>query len=421
MQRGSGFLRKLHFFLLCLVCAFPLLPFKLIPLIITLWCVSTLFCWRIPPLSDRKNYIMLLLFILPFLMHAACLLASPSDPEIQFLTERKMGLFFIPLCIFFIRNEITSQRLHILFHVFIFSLLLEMIRSNIVILQYHSDIFSLVNNEFSYAYRTLLEQITAIHPTYFGMLLFFAAFLDFHMMMQELGTGKRRWLLLRITVLGLLILSAVLTGGRSPLAAFMAASFLYLIFEWGFGKKMLVSTLILASVTFAALYFTPTLKNRVQEISDFSGEAPVDNEQNTLNIRTGIYSCSWELVRQNWLTGTGPSNVQRSLNQCYSKLNSNVFSQRHYNTHNELLNHWISFGIAGLLALLAVFFIPGYFAVKEKNIIYLCFLLFFFICCMTENLLSRQMGVVFYALFNALLAFAGKPAIPLKEQEPVHK
>jgi hypothetical protein len=49
--------------------------------------------------------------------------------------------------------------------------------------------------------------------------------------------------------------------------------------------------------------------------------------------------------------------------------------------------------------------LPFMLAWKEKNILYCIFLIQFSVSCMTESVLERQSGVVYFAIFNSFFLF----------------
>ena len=66
--------------------------------------------------------------------------------------------------------------------------------------------------------------------------------------------------------------------------------------------------------------------------------------------------------------------------------------------------------------LLVVFVHPTNKALREKNYLYLSFLILIALSAIPENLLASQKGVVFYAMFNSLL-YLGKKKDNINEQK----
>jgi O-antigen ligase len=65
----------------------------------------------------------------------------------------------------------------------------------------------------------------------------------------------------------------------------------------------------------------------------------------------------------------------------------------------------VGLGIPGLALLLLTIVISLIHAIRSRKVIYIVFLVVFVVSCLTESMLERQSGVVFYSFFNALFAF----------------
>jgi len=92
-----------------------------------------------------------------------------------------------------------------------------------------------------------------------------------------------------------------------------------------------------------------------------------------------------------------------------------------YNTHNEFLNQWICFGMAGILYFLIIFFVHLKRSIargisRKTDHIYLLCTLMIMISCLTENVLSRQQGILFAALFLNLLYVEKQEASGIVQQ-----
>ena len=77
-----------------------------------------------------------------------------------------------------------------------------------------------------------------------------------------------------------------------------------------------------------------------------------------------------------------------------------------YNSHNQYFQVMLSAGILALVFLLLSILIPLYVAFKQKNYLWFSNTALIAICFLTENIIGRHDGVIFYGLFNAILAFS---------------
>ncbi|NNF02682.1 MAG: O-antigen ligase family protein [Bacteroidia bacterium] len=253
---------------------------------------------------------------------------------------------------------------------------------------------------FYYRFRTAMEVISGLHPSYFSLLLLFSClfFIDY-----IIKNAWRKSSYLLILMLIVMLVQAAFLASRIPLAAFAISLIIMLLLSFKNYKVSLISTVLLFVIGFAALMFVPSISERVNEITDTKWVAPEGDNFNATNIRVGIYQCSTELLKENWLFGLGYGDIQENLNKCYEKFGTDAYIITPYNTHNIYLNAWLGSGILGLIALLAMLLIPLIKAVRERHAIYAAFIVFFLICGLTENILNRQIGVVFYCYINLLL------------------
>src|SRR5690606_28254012 len=121
----------------------------------------------------------------------------------------------------------------------------------------------------------------------------------------------------------------------------------------------------------------------------------------------GVWYCSINLIKNHPLTGVGADKVQQKLNECYTQFDYESyedFSRDVYSTNNLYFDHMLKFGVFGLIAFCLVLF---YF-VPNNTLLYQIFIITVFLSFLTENLLDRQIGVVFVSLFNTILVISTK-------------
>ena len=75
------------------------------------------------------------------------------------------------------------------------------------------------------------------------------------------------------------------------------------------------------------------------------------------------------------------------------------------NAHNMFIETLISVGVVGVLLLLAYFVLPIVLWIRQKrfDILFFTFLMMIFFNAMFESIFERQLGIIFFCFFNALL------------------
>ncbi len=120
---------------------------------------------------------------------------------------------------------------------------------------------------------------------------------------------------------------------------------------------------------------------------------------NSVNLRLLEWRASAAAIRTNGLIGVGTGDAQTKLNEYYAGY-ANQAKTLNYNAHNQYLQTTIELGIPGLLLLLNCIFLP--FARIQRSTLYTSFIILFSLMCLTESMLARQKGIVFFTLFQSL-------------------
>lgn len=394
--------------LLVLLATFPIWPLKLTPFLILAWLLSLIPSFFYAYKQNIRGTGILLLFTVPYLLCLAGLLYDKEPDALHFILEKKMSLLFIPIAVFFSGFKLQPAFYKRVRIAFTGSVTLIVIWVNIAIFFFTRQMKEDHPGFFTYLYRKHFEEYSGIHPTYMGLFIFFAIMMTLDSILQNPQPEIRKTLFTYL-LLSILLIAGIMLGARGPLIIFILALIIYFFVRFGFSRKL---TYFLFGMTFlvsTVTLVTPSIKSRLVEFSNLQWRPPGYQEQNTANIRIGIIECSLHLLKENWLMGVGPGSLQKELNACYSKFPTDIYDSKNYNTHNEFMNSWLSLGLPGFLLFTGGLIISIILAVRRKQRNYLSFLILFYGCCLTENLLSRQMGIVFFALFNTIWALGGYP------------
>ncbi len=333
--------------------------------------------------SFKIDYKLLLIFSLPLIVNIISL-AWDNDYQgsINMFTKSLSFIIFYLVFIVF-RPFNTVLEIFDFIKLYIIS---SAIFSVIIIL------YLLINIELDY--REALDTIPLIneHPIYVNLITGLALiFISFNYFSRHI----RILLLIPLTVL------FFIANSRGVIAALLISLLIRLIYYVKNPFKVSLYFSLLLAIFATILFLTP-LKKRYLEFSEtFKYVLPVNDSFNSMNIRIAIYSCSLDLFKEKPLLGYGIGGIQNALNDCYGQFNTNAFNNKNFNTHNQYLNYLLSYGIIGCLAILFYFF----FFFKLSAIVkdeYFSFLIFFFVTFLTENILSRNTGVVLFSMFNSI-------------------
>lgn len=134
-----------------------------------------------------------------------------------------------------------------------------------------------------------------------------------------------------------------------------------------------------------------------------SGENPSGH---SVFQRLEYYKAAYFILQGNFIFGVGQGNVKQAYNNAYSHTSPNLDEKVQHAVHNQFLSYWIAAGIIALAMFLLYFFFMWKQA--RKNIIALAFVLLAFLSCLTEDTLTTQPGVAFFAFFSTFFFFLPK-------------
>lgn len=236
--------------------------------------------------------------------------------------------------------------------------------------------------------------IFKIHPAYFSTYLIFGIT---HSLLNFIKKNNNiEFIFIIPFVIATLLL---LTKLNIILLFIVLLYFLLFKFNFNYTQKILLM-LVFFSTSTILFFYIPGLKERFYELANSFNKPPVGLSFDSTNIRKCIFDCSLKLLQDNYLTGTGFSNIQNSLNNCYKEnYQSNFYFSHNYLTHNYFLYVFISSGILGFSALLYFFLKMLTFSIKENKFLLNIFLTNTLLMCLIEDYFYRHYGVFFFLLF----------------------
>jgi len=182
-------------------------------------------------------------------------------------------------------------------------------------------------------------------------------------------------------------------------------------------RKSLIMILIgMAGLPILIFHFVPIVKERMVDMTfglkntyqyaKYGDKGKDNNYYGGLTPRFQIWKCAVQVGNHDYLFGSGFGTDQKRLNECYVKSGLETFADEDYQTHNQYFNHYARGGFSGLLVLFVFYFFSLYKALKKRHAIHICLTLIIILVSMTENILNRHMGIVFFTFFNSLFFFS---------------
>lgn len=316
----------------------------------------------------------------------------------------------------------VSIKLHVVFLVFLSSsflryvfLLVQYIDWELVyILDYWKEVLLQFNQ------ISLLE---ALHPSYFALFLGFCVLISYNFLIVAKSLKRRIFWFTLLTVFLLMVISL---GAKMPLFACIISlliGVLTMIVRMNSGKvKYLVVTITGFLIILFVLLKTPN--GVLQDVDNyyryFKGEKldmNIEYENYGTNYsfetwsrtnRIFIWKSTVKLIKKNIIAGVGTGDMKYELNNQYINDGQNYLADQNTNTHNQFLDFLVKFGLLGFVAIVIAFFCYYKSAWSRGNNLYFLFLVFIMFCMLTENILNRQLGIVFFFFFNSIFYFSIK-------------
>ena len=122
--------------------------------------------------------------------------------------------------------------------------------------------------------------------------------------------------------------------------------------------------------------------------------------------RIQYYTAARFIIQQNLLWGVGQGNVKSAYYNAYHQTSTILDEKVQHAVHNQFLSYWIAAGLAAIISFLLYF----YFMWKQAryNEIALSFVILALLSCLTEDSLTTQPGVGFFAFFSTFFFFLPK-------------
>lgn len=250
-----------------------------------------------------------------------------------------------------------------------------------------------------------------IHPTYFSLYLAFCVIvLFFRLFSPDVSRKEKIWIRVIIFYFTVFIVSL---SSRIVILSLLVL-YVFMLGESLIGKRPKTISWSLFALIFI-LAFTLFLNpiSRYRNIKEIASSSYNIQPNSVYTTSTEIRASLWWLGVQSlskinpvWGTGTGDvDDTMQSISEEYDV--KNVLGS--YDPHNEFLYILLGNGVISLIVFISFLAIPFRSAWMKKDYLLMAFIFLFVSLCLTETILERQKGIVFFALVFPLLALQQKP------------
>jgi len=331
-----------------------------------------------------------------------------------YVLEKKLGLIVLPFILFINHDLLSKQFVSKLLTFFAFGCLFFGLSLNIYLIiriisytsshQWTGTLYDFISQEnFTDIYRSELTRVSLTHTTYLGIYFSLSAVFIYHNLLSKFKKGTKSFIFI-IAIL-LLTIFTITTGARTPFLALLLAFLLLtiLLIKSKALKFTFISSIIVVAMGLVIL--VPQIRSRMTEVYKTTYSLESLKEHNSSNVRYAILYSVRNILKENWLFGLGTGDTQSALNKEYEKIGAPILIEKKYNSHNEFLDNWMSTGVIGISSLLFLLISCLNYSISNKDYLFFSFLLMMIIFFITENVLSRQDGLVTFAFFTPLFRF----------------
>jgi O-antigen ligase len=387
---------KINFFLLVLL-AFAL-PFN--GVFVTLPVAIIVLNWLVSGIAARNLRFfpgsrLAWLFILFYLLHLAGLLYTSEAEAGLFDVQVKLSLALFPLVLFTMPSLSAMQMRAVLL-----GLALGCTVAGLTCLL-RAYLNYLPAKETYHFYYTYLSWF--MHPGYFSMYVSLAI-VGLLWIVWKKPQGRKLqafyigWLIfLAVLVVLLASKTSIIFIGVLLIVVFVNMIFIRRRYLWG---AIAVISLLAGVYLISIVAPTPFTRIRIGIESVFNPGA----DKGGAEVRVLIAKAAISVISGDPLIGVGTGDVKSNLLVKYEEMDIKDASSLKLNAHNQFLQTAVGLGIVGLAILLLCLLIPLVKSMKEGYWLYSGFLALVILNFLTESMLERQAGVIFYAFFNSFFA-----------------
>ncbi|WP_171032356.1 O-antigen ligase family protein [Polaribacter aestuariivivens] len=317
-----------------------------------------------------------------------------NNLDVAFLKIQTMlSLIVFPLIFSLLNNEAKKRLIKFKINYFWIYIISVVVYNTIPFLWFYSGIPNYSFLGMSYHLKNFIMNNIGkygIHPIYMSMHCCIAVIFSIKVFLFI----KKKYKKILLLILNLIIFFFLLIYARKgPIIALIITLIFFSYLEY---RKYFKYNLILIFGLITLFSLIPTTRNRFLELSKMS-TTTVDGSSSS-NIRYTIYNNSIELIKNAPFLGYGIGDYQEELNKSYQK-NAPILLEKKYNSHNQYLGFLLIGGVLLLVSFLSFYGKKIILAYKTNNTLLISILIFYGVTMLFENILERENGVIFFALF----------------------
>jgi len=254
-------------------------------------------------------------------------------------------------------------------------------------------------------YSSNMTAFMHITPAYLSMYFVFMNVFLLHSILNH----KMRLLhsIINLVLIALFTLMILLLSVRTEMLALLVAFVLQVMRHFLSQNKLwqgIAAALLIGIVLIGISWILPFSRARIVETEQQWNKAYSNDNPTSITERKVIWQTAAELIMHRPLIGVGTGDVQDDLYDAYRANNLKWPLEDKLNAHNQFLQTSLALGVIGFVALVLLFGCGLKLSIAALHDVYFLFLLTFILSSITESMFETESGVVFFGLFNSLMA-----------------
>lgn len=181
------------------------------------------------------------------------------------------------------------------------------------------------------------------------------------------------------------------------------------------GKIILILCVSMVILFLVLLKVAPQSFNRFNSLSSVSLQNVDKTSSESTAVRILIWKESLELIKNNFVFGTGVGDANDNLYLAYEQNGLTGALEHKFNAHNQFLQTFIGMGLIGFAVLLAMTLVTLINAILKKHFLLFIFSLIIILNFMVESMLQTSAGVLFFAFFSCFFEKVNEEGLLKKE------
>lgn len=358
--------------------------------------------------SNYKKIVFIAQLLLFFLIVSELLYADDNSNVIKNVIQ-KLSIFIFPL-LFSLNGKLFKIKENLFLKLFVFSNVLASLLC-LFFAFYNSLSFvdgHIIFNTIAYGQHSYFRGVDFslfIHRGYYSMFLVFSVAIVFYLYEIKAWFKKSKYkVFFYLLVLFFSIIIFLLESRAGIISLFLLISCFVIYKIFSLKNKIYKMTTIIFIIFLA---FTVLQNDRIHSTLKKVTSINTTVGSNS-DVRLVLWSAAIDIIESDFFTGVGIENFKKVFSSKYEKYNNKEIQSAmgmNYNVHNQFLEIWVIYGLSGFIIFSLIFFLPLIIAIKEKQYLFIAFLLIVLFNFLLESIIETISGIIFTIYFLNFFVF----------------